>query len=81
MHEVADSLNSWPASGFVVKVPPGEIREDIGFAIPAWQQIDEHITWQLFDRVLFSRFVSRVRQTCIFDNAVGGHVYLASWCH
>ena len=47
MHEIADRLHQGTTLGMIAELSPGVIRQAVGLAIPAAEQIDEHLTGRL----------------------------------
>ena len=70
MHVIADRLNTRPPSFDAAEEMPGSIRELVGFAVPAPEQIDDHIVGQLLDRLLHGMRNNRIGQSRIADQEI-----------
>jgi hypothetical protein len=52
-----------------------------GFSVPAAQEINQRVRWQVFDRMLNSRSSYGIRQAAVMDHAVGGQPHRSGRRH
>src|SRR4051812_28522984 len=70
VHVIADRLNTRPSALNAAKEMPGGVRELVGFAVPAPEQIDDHIVGQFLDRLLHGRRNGWIMQAGITDQEI-----------
>jgi len=70
VNEVADRLDLCPAGRDVAELPPGDIGQQIGFAITAAEQKTQRLVRKFLNRVLACVPVDLVRRTGIGDHRV-----------
>ena len=71
MDVIADRLHPRPARRRILEQLPGDIRQPVGLAIPAAEQINQRIRRQVLDRMLNRRGNHGIGQAAVADDAVG----------
>src|SRR5918993_3406473 len=70
VHIVADCLHPCPPTLDTAKQTPCRIRELVGLAVSAAEEINEHIIWKRINRVLVRLWKHRIGLTCIADEKI-----------
>ena len=71
VHEVADRLHQRPAFADLAEFRPGDVRQPVGLAIAAAEQIDERVDGQRLERQLRRERRDDVRLAAVIDEELG----------
>ncbi len=70
MHIVADRLNPRPSALNAAKEMLGGLRELVGFAVPAPEQVDDHVVGQVLDQLLHGIRNNLIVQSGVTDQEI-----------
>src|SRR4029077_2645848 len=78
MHEVADSLHSWPTKRGASEEPPSLVGQSIGLAVTTTKQKQYDFCRQVLNLMLQSVQVDRVRHARVTNNGVGAEAEMTT---